>query len=51
MMHAPSYVISSEGKYDFPLPEPKHPLNFHHGSGMVYEIRAVRECLQKGNGK
>ena len=47
-MHAPVSVISAEGKRDFPLPEPKHPTRFQHGTGMVYEIQAVRECLLKG---
>ena len=49
MINAPDSVISAEGKRNFPLPEPKHPTRFTNGSGMVYEIEVVRQCLLRGH--
>ncbi|KAL9957939.1 hypothetical protein ACROYT_G034897 [Oculina patagonica] len=46
--HCPTRYTTPAGTKEFPLPEPSMPLNYVNGTGMRYEIQAVRQSLLSG---
>lgn len=46
---SPTTLIDTNGeKKTWPLPPPKHKLNFVNGCGMRYEAEEVRQCIRNG---
>lgn len=48
-MWCPTSLIVNGKETQYPLPEPRFPLNFLNTTGMRYEAEEVRQCLIKGN--
>lgn len=44
----PTKMITGDKTYEYDLPKPNIPLNFHNGGGMAYEAEEVRRCINAG---